>query len=197
MTLHDSCSHPNLFILKRSLDDCIDSTRLEPVMLLPPLTVPLLNATSLLWANSSSNAPFRNPVYCYEQRPAGQLQRIPALTVDCFSIAMWMVKKTPRADLPIKWSHDSRKGSQVPKKWSWKTCVVEINLPPGKGGAWEASYADIAFTINEIDAPCVHDGLHLGGLSKIGDESTLDIFVYGREWDPSDPPNIGIGTATS
>ncbi len=166
-------------------------------MLLPPLTLPLLNATGLFLANSSSNAPFQNPVYCYEQRPAGQLQRFPALSVDCFTIGIRMVKRIHHADLPIKWSHDSSKGSKVPRKFFWKTCVLEIDLPPGQGGAWEASFADIALTANEIDAPCVHDGLHLGGLSKIGDESMLDIYLYGREWDPSDPPNIGTGTATS
>lgn len=166
-------------------------------MLLPPLTMPLLNATGLLLANSSSNAPFQNPVFCYEQRTAGQPQRIPTLSIDCFTIGLRMVRRTARADLPIKWSHDSRKGSKVPRKFFWKTCVLEIDLPPGQGGAWEASFADIALTATEIDAPCVHDGLHLGGLTKIGDESMLDIFLYGREWNPSDPPNIGIGTATS
>ena len=166
-------------------------------MLLPPLTLPVLNATSLFLANSSSNAPFRNPVYCYEQRAAGQPQRIPALRIDCFTIAIRMAKRIHRADLPIKWSHDSSKGSKVPRKFFWKTCVLEIDLPPGQGGAWEASFGDIALAANEIDIPCVHDDPHLGGLSKIGEESMLDIFLYGREWDPSDPPNIGIGTATS
>ena len=62
--------------------------------------------------------------------------------------------------------------------------MFEVNLPPEMPGAWSASFKDISYGATDINAPCVHDGVHLGGLTKIGPQSILLLFVYGREWEP-------------
>ena len=163
-------------------------------MLLPPLTIPLLNATGLLLANSTIDAPPRNPVYCFKQRPEGEPQRAKALLLDCFTLALKIVQEHPRPTHPMDFSHDPNKGRKVPTRFIEKTCGFEVNLPEGQPGAWSASFADIAYGANDIDIPCVHDGDHLGGMTKIGPESKLDLYVYGREWEP---PEIGTDIGTT
>ena len=74
---------------------------------------------------------------------------------------------------------------KLPKRFTEKTCVFQIDLPRGRRlGVWEASFADIAFASNDIVAPCVHDGLHLGGMVKLGSAAVLDLYVYGVEYEP-------------
>lgn len=165
-------------------------------MLLPPLTIPLLNATSLLLANSSIDIPPKYPVYCYQQRPADQPQRLRALSVDCFTLARRLVRRIPHPTEQIAFSHDPSKGLKVPRRFHEKTCEFEVNLPEEARGGWSASFADIAFGANEINAPCVHDGLHLGGLTKIGRKGKLDLHVYGREYVPPTLPT-DVSSASS
>ena len=92
----------------------------------------------------------------------------------------------------MDFSHDPHKGLKVPKTFTEKTCVIEVDLPPERLGAWSASFQDIAFGSNEISAPCVHDGLRLGGWTKVGPESMLDLYVYGREWSPITGTESGV-----
>lgn len=95
----------------------------------------------------------------------------------------------------IKFSHDPSKGVKVPKIFSEKTCVFEIDLPARYEAYYEASFKDIAFGANEIAAPCIYEEPHLGGLTKIGDDGVLNLFVYGQKYEP--PNSDGDEVATS
>ncbi|KAL8958148.1 MAG: hypothetical protein Q9183_005898 [Haloplaca sp. 2 TL-2023] len=131
----------------------------------------------------------KSQVYCYQQRAPDQPQRPPVLFVDCFTLARKLVRRIPNPTQERQWSRDPDKGFQLPRTFKEKTCVIEMDLPPGRAGGWAASFADIAFASNEVVAPCVHDGLHLGGYRKVGPEGMLNLFVYGQEYVPPEPPN--------
>ena len=99
--------------------------------------------------------------------------------------------------MQIRWSRDGSMGVKVPKVFTEKTCVFEVNLPPGPGFN-VASFVDIAFGSNEIVAPCVHEEPHLGGFTKIGLASVVDLFVYGKDYEPAEQSELeGNLTATS
>ena len=156
-------------------------------MILPCILVfGFLSATTLATifpSNITSNN--QEQVYCYEQRPETQPQRLPILSIDCFTLARKIVRRTRFPEMQIGWSYDGNRGVKLPKRFIDKTCAFEIDLPPGRLlGVYEASFADIAFASNEIAAPCVHDGLHLGGLTKVGSKAVLNLYVYGVEYEP-------------
>ena len=153
-------------------------------MILPSITHGLLNATSLLLANLTGK---HDPIYCYQQRPADQPQRLPVLSIDCFTLAQKILRGHRYPRQPLAWSRDATKGLELPRIFSDKTCVFELDLPQGRRGAWEASLSDIAFASNDIVAPCVHDGVHLGGLTRVGPESMLILMVYGQEYENPEP----------
>lgn len=99
---------------------------------------------------------------------------------------------------PITFSRDPSKGLKVPYIFKEKTCVIEVDLPPAIP-AWQASLRDIAFGSNEIVAPCVHDGDHLGGLTKIGQLAPIiDLHVYGKKWEnPEETDPWGTSAAAA
>lgn len=139
-------------------------------------------ATSLP-SNITSNNQIQ--VYCYDQRPENQPQRLPIVSLDCFTLARKLVRRTRFPEMQIGWSYDGNKGVKLPKRFTEKTCCFQIDLPRGRRlGVWEASFKDIAFTSNEIAAPCAYDGLHLGGMTKLGSKAVLDLYVYGVEYEP-------------
>ncbi|KAL8778622.1 MAG: hypothetical protein Q9213_007341 [Squamulea squamosa] len=152
-------------------------------MLLLSLTFGLTIASALVSA-SSIRAPPRQQAYCYQQRPADQPQRSKALALDCFTLARKLVRRLPRPKQQIEWSRDPAKGIKLPRTFSEKTCVFEIDMLNGGGRAASASFADIAFGSNDIVAPCVHEEPHLGGLIKIGPNAALHLFVYGQPYEP-------------
>ena len=155
-------------------------------MLLRALALGFLSATTLatsLPSKITSNN--QNQVYCYEQRPADQPQRLPIVSLDCFTLARKLLRRTPLPDMQTSWSYSGNKGVKLPKIFTEKTCVFQIDLPPERRlGVWKASITDIAFASNDIVAPCVHDGLHLGGTVKLGNQAVLDLYVYGVEYEP-------------
>ncbi|KAL8693240.1 MAG: hypothetical protein Q9218_001913 [Villophora microphyllina] len=155
-----------------------------------PLTLPLQNASSLLTtiSNTALTAPHRYPVGCYVQRKPPHPQRHKALELDCFVLAHRLVRRLPYPDRQERWSHDPSRGLKVPKFFYEKTCVFEVDLPPEAQGGWMASFSDIAFGSNEIVHPCVWGEEHLGGTTKIGPKGKIDLKVYGREWEPPEPP---------
>ncbi|KAI4109996.1 MAG: hypothetical protein L6R37_000129 [Teloschistes peruensis] len=149
-----------------------------------PLDLPL--SQNLTAPNPSPSYPY--PVYCYTQ-PAPPSPQLPhALHTDCYILARRLVRRIPHPEVQQRWSHDPTRGLRVPKIFKEKTCVFEVTLPDEARGGWEASFTDIAFASNEVNALCVWDGVHLGGKTKVGKKGKLDLLVYGERWDPPEPP---------
>ncbi|KAL8665724.1 MAG: hypothetical protein Q9202_002034 [Teloschistes flavicans] len=172
---------------------------IHPTIAHPLLTLPISqNTTSLLLPLSATNATPtapeprprpRYPIYCYTQPAPPRPPRPTALSTDCFLLARRMVRRLPYPERQERWSRDPALGLRVPKTFVEKTCVFEMDLPADTRGAWTASFADIAFGSNEVAAPCVYDGVHLGGRTKVGPEGKLDLLIYGKVWDPPEPPD--------
>ncbi|KAL8865700.1 MAG: hypothetical protein Q9174_006746 [Haloplaca sp. 1 TL-2023] len=150
----------------------------------------LLTVLSLTTALEPLAIP-KEEVYCYQQRAPDQPQRLNVLTLDCFTLARKLVRRMPSPKQERQWSRDPDKGFELPRTFKDKTCVFELDVLPGRAErfGWAASFADIAFASNEIVAPCVHDGLHLGGYRKVGPEGMLNLYVYGAEYEPPEPPD--------
>ena len=153
-------------------------------MLLPPLTLPLLNATSLLHLNTITapeTSRSNQDVWCFQQRPPPRLQRAITTYHDCMLLARRIVQGG-KPESQIDFSRDEEVGLKVPYRLYGGTCVFEINIDPqeAREKSWAASYYEISLAAIEIFPPCVVRPPHLGGLTKVGRDQVLDLYVYGN-----------------
>lgn len=119
---------------------------------------------------------------CFAQNPPGKRQVIGPTLTDCYQAIAYIPSGTDKSRAPIVFSHDSKAGYQVPKKWIYGDCGIDIDLK--KDAETEVStfnyIGNIALGLAEY---CVKKTPpYLGGLSEIGENSRLQVILYG--WRP-------------
>lgn len=156
-------------------------------MLIPPLALPVLNATAILHLNAShslSNPSANAEVFCWKQRPPGSPQRQLTSWHDCMQLAQRLVSSgKPKAQ--IDFSRDPGAGIPTPYRLYGGSCVFEIDIDPEqtREKSWAASFWEISTAAMDIFTQCVAERPHLiglGGITKVGRDQVLDISVYGQ-----------------
>lgn len=120
---------------------------------------------------------------CFNQNPPGERQVIGPSLTDCYQAIAYIPSGTEKSRAPIVFSRDAKVGYQVPKKWIYGHCGIDIDLrKDAESEVVTFNYiGDIALGLAEF---CVKKTPpHLGGLAEIGETEALQVIVYG--WRPS------------
>ena len=137
----------------------------NPLVLIPLLTAPILNATT--------NG-------CYSQNPPRQTQR-PSTTYTVCTQAINRISTGRALDTPVVFGHSVKVGQSLPTEFVHKgyygSCVIKIDMEDGEQDTM--TWNDIVFSAGKLRDECVAAPPHLGGESKAGPRQLLDIKMYG------------------
>ena len=137
----------------------------NPLVLLPLLTAPILNATT--------NG-------CYSQNPPGQTQR-PTTTYSVCTQAIHRMSTGRHLDTPVVFGRAVKVGQLLPTEFFHRgflgTCVIKIDMEDGERDTM--TWNDVVVSAANLRDECVARPPYLGGESKVGPRQLLNIQMYG------------------
>lgn len=137
----------------------------NPLVLLPLLTAPILNATT--------NG-------CYTQNPSRQTQRASTTYTVCTQ-AINRISTGRHLDTPVVFGRTVKVGQLLPTEFVHRgflgTCVIKLDMKNGEQDTM--TWNDVVVSAGNLRDECVAPPPHLGGESKAGPRQLLNIKMYG------------------
>ena len=137
----------------------------NPLVLFPLLTAPILNATT--------NG-------CYSQNPPRQTQR-PSTTYTVCTQAINRISTGRALDTPVVFGRAVKVGQLLPAEFvhrgHYSSCVIKLDMEDGEQDTM--TWNDIIVSAGNLRDECVARPPHLGGESKAGPRQLLNIKIFG------------------